>query len=291
MRKIVDSNFLRSSELRSYLTASQQNMAVLTDYAAMEAYKGDTLVSIYNSMSILSEFPTQVLVLKSTLVTCGLSGREAGLQKRFIDAHQTKGFGIYCRNLEAAKAGNVALQRQLLELGREAMQHLDERMLSDAGTFPSAVEHIAATYTKEELVALRTAAPYSDEMIKKLIMCVLHAALEMFRSHPRVQKLPHRNEMPNTFIFHAALYAYLLALDWIAVAGAQGAKGVNVKNIRNDMVDVNFAAYGTFFDDLLSCDGKTQRIYGKARLVLARVFGCQVSGLTKDQKYRSRIIS
>jgi hypothetical protein len=45
MRKIVDSNFMQREELRSYLATSTENYAVLTDYAAMEAYKGDTLAS------------------------------------------------------------------------------------------------------------------------------------------------------------------------------------------------------------------------------------------------------
>ena len=279
MRKVVDSNYLRNPGLRAYLSASQHNMAVLTDYASMEAYKGDTLISIYNSMAILAEFPSQVLVLKNTLVACGLTGRGAGLQRRFIDEAQTRDFGTYCRHLAVAKAGNVRLQRQLLDFGQEATQHLEKRMLADAGTFPEVIELIAANYTKEELVALRTAAPYSDAMVKKFITSVLQVSLTMFQSHPRVQNIPNRKEVPNTFVFRAALCAYLLALDWIAMAGPQGAKGASVKRLRNDIVDVNFAAYATYFDGLLSCDGKTRRIHDQARLFLAKVSGCHISGL------------
>jgi hypothetical protein len=256
-------------------------MAVLTDYAAMEAYKGDTLVSIYNSMSILSEFPKQVVVLKNTLVVCGLSGRGSGLQQRLIDTGQTKDFGAYCRNLARAKSGDSRLQGQLLALSRDATQHLEERMLADAYALPTAIEHIAGTYTPAELIALRTVAPYSAQMIRKAIASVLHIALDMFQNHPRVRSLPERDEMPNTFIFRAALCAYLLALDWISVAGAQGAKSASPKTIRNDMVDVNFAAYGTFFDGLLSGDVKVQRIHLEARVFLAAVFGCHISGVER----------
>ena len=258
MRKVVDSNYLRNPGLRAYLSASQHNMAVLTDYASMEAYKGDTLISIYNSMAILAEFPSQVLVLNEA---------------------QTRDFGTYCRHLAVAKAGNVRLQRQLLDFGQEATQHLEKRMLADAGTFPEVIELIAANYTKEELVALRTAAPYSDAMVKKFITSVLQVSLTMFQSHPRVQNIPNRKEVPNTFVFRAALCAYLLALDWIAMAGPQGAKGASLKRLRNDIVDVNFAAYATYFDGLLSCDGKTRRIHDQARLFLAKVSGCHISGL------------
>ena len=192
MRKVVDSNFLRSPELRAYLAASQSNVAVLTDYAAMEAYKGNTLVSIQNSMAILAEFPAQVLVLKNTLVACGLNGRPAGLQRRFIDDSQTKGFATYCHRLAAARAGDRRMQARLLELGEDATYHLEERMLVDAKTLPAVIEMVASTYATDELAALRKAEPYSDEMIKRLITSVLQISLTMFRNHPRVQQFPVR---------------------------------------------------------------------------------------------------
>jgi hypothetical protein len=53
---VVDSNYLQSQALRDYLSASTDNYAVLTDYAAMEAFKGDPQV-IYRSMEILAERP------------------------------------------------------------------------------------------------------------------------------------------------------------------------------------------------------------------------------------------
>lgn len=277
MRKVVDSNYLRKPELREYLSKSKANVAVLTDYAAMEAYKGDTLVSIYNSMSVLAEFSEQVIILKNTLITCGLNGRGGGLQKRLIDTSQTKEFRLYCERLAAAKAGNTALQRQLLDLGQEATRHL-ERMLSDAEVLPTVIEDIARAHTVDELRILRTGAPYSDEMVKKLMTAVLHTAATMFEGHPSVPARPDREDLPNTYIFRAALCAYLLTLDWISVGGATAARGANATTIRNDMVDVNFAAYATFFDGLLSSDEKVQRIHAEARLFLAAVFGCHISG-------------
>jgi hypothetical protein len=60
-------------------------MAVLTDYAAMEAHKDDTLEMLYRSMGIVAEFPKQVIVLKGTQAVCALSGRASGLQRRMID--------------------------------------------------------------------------------------------------------------------------------------------------------------------------------------------------------------
>jgi hypothetical protein len=66
MRKIVDRNYLQSPKLRDYLAAWRKHRVVLTDYAAMEAFKGDALVNIASATEILREFPKQVVVLKST---------------------------------------------------------------------------------------------------------------------------------------------------------------------------------------------------------------------------------
>ena len=65
-RKVVDTNCLQSEVLRAYLSASADNYAVLTDYAAMEAYKSDTLKSIYCSMELLAQHPKQVIILKGS---------------------------------------------------------------------------------------------------------------------------------------------------------------------------------------------------------------------------------
>jgi hypothetical protein len=113
---VVDSNALQSPMLRDYLSKSINNFAVLTDYASMEAYKGNTLVSIFRSMALLSDFPRQVIVLKTTDVVCGLSGRRAGLHRRLIDHEQTRDFPKYCDRLLAAKLGDVPLREQLRHL-------------------------------------------------------------------------------------------------------------------------------------------------------------------------------
>lgn len=275
MRKVVDSNYLQGPKLRDYLSMSKSNIALLTDYAAMEAYKGDTLTSIYKSMSVLAEYPNQVVILKNTVVACGLNGNGVELQSHLIDISQTRQFGSYCNSLAAAKSGNIKLQLQLLEFGKDATQHLEERMLVDAQTMSRAFDEIANTYTKDELRSICSGDWFSgEEMIKKLMKNVLGTASEMFKNHPNVERLPKQEDLPDSFIFRAALCANLLALDWISVGGAHGAK---LSKIRNDMVDVNFATFATYYDGLLSNDSKAQRIHILARRLLSAAFGCNIS--------------
>ena len=172
MRKVVDSNFMQREELWSYLAASTENYAVLTDYAAMEAYKGDTLASIFHSMEIVAGYPKQVIVLKATSIVCQLTGREAASQEYLIDKSQTREFPEYCHHLIAAKRGDRFLQQQLLEHGREATTHM-ERWLQDMATLSSGFEQmmtfISKTHSPAELKILRRHESYTPEMREKLI--------------------------------------------------------------------------------------------------------------------------
>lgn len=262
MRKVVDSNFLASDMLRAYLSKSTRNYVVLTDYAAMEAYKGNTLASIYPSMEILAQFPKQVIVLKNTLVVCGLKGRRAGLQKRLIDADQTKDFSTFCKALIRAKNGDSFIEKQLLENGREADLQMG-RMLADAVRMPAIVEEVSKIFTEKELKIIRSGncmpESYTPELRTKIVGGVLQLASQMFKDHPKTGKFPERREITNIFIFRVALCAYILALRYIS-------KGNPIKpeKILNDLVDINFAAFATYFDGILTEDKKLNGIYQAA---------------------------
>ena len=89
--------------------------------------------------------------------------------------------------------------------------------------------------------------------------------------HPTVSKIPNGEEAPNTYIFRMALCMHVWGHRWISVGGAGKTK---VEKIRNDLIDVSFAAYATFFDGILSSDKKVKYIYGVAAWLLKNVCGC-----------------
>lgn len=246
------------------------NHAVLVDYLAMEAHQGDTRETIHDRMAILSEFPDQVIVLKGTLVVCGLSGRRAGLQRRMIDQNQTLGFGTYIRQLKDANQGNASYLRQLRKLGIEAMEHMD-RILGEARPMGEIFSKIAQRFTKEERAIARSREPFTGKMIDKIALAVLDLSLLLLRRHPNVRRLPSQNELPNTFIFRMSLCMYLLALRW-AVMG--GAKDAAPKTLRNDLVDMIIATYATYFDGILSQDEKVLDVHQEARVLLVGLFHC-----------------
>lgn len=264
MRKVIDSNYLQDPRLRSYLRKSSQHFVVLTDYLAMEAYKGNTFSTIYRSMEILAEFPTQVIVLKGTGVISAQVGRAAGLQRRLIDQRQTNDFGSFCKHLRLAQDGNANYQKSILEYGRDATTHMDT-ILADSADLPGVFDEIAVHYSQSELKILRSGSDYTSTILEKSVRSIMLLAASLFSKHPNVQSLPEFCDLPNTFIFRFSLCAYLLSLNWISVGGA---KKVKPERIRNDIVDMNFAAYATYFDGLLTADNKLFEIFLEANIYL-----------------------
>jgi hypothetical protein len=229
-RMVVDSNFLQRNELREYLSAAPGNNAVLTDYAAIEAYKGDTLKSIYRSMEILTAFPKQVIVLKGTQVICGLTGRAAAARESLIDKTQTREFSDYCRALLAAKNGDPSFQQELLEHGREASAHMD-RVLLDMPSLSSSFVAMAKAYTPAELKYLRERADSSSELRTKLVQNVVGLATQLFANLCFAMQ-PRGARMRDAFLFRYALCTHMLI-----VKASAGTPKTNREKLRNDMVE------------------------------------------------------
>jgi hypothetical protein len=145
-----------------------------------------------------------------------------------------------------------------------------ERMLTDARGMPGALDGIAQTYSPEELRQLRRPdAPYTEALVEKTHRHVMTMAAMMLADHPAVTSFPDAKEAPDRFIFRLALCMLLLALRWISVGGATN---VSPQRIRNDLVDINFAAFATYFDGLLTADDKLASIYQEATIWLERFF-------------------
>jgi len=269
---------LRDSALADYLRSSPSNLAVLTDYAAMEVYKANSVEALRRSMGILSQYPNQVLILKGTQALCGINARAAGLQRRMVDEHQTRDFKHLCRLLPHVSDDQI--RDQFNELAHSAAAQMD-RMLVDAKTTAEAIEKIQEAYAATELLVIRRDEPYTEEMIRKLMTHVSELARNLIQRHPRARKFRKGAEEPrNNFLFRVALCAYLLALRWIAVGGAHSA---SPEKIRNDMVDVNFAACATYFDGLLSSDKKLLSICDEAIVWLDLIFVPVVSSARKKK--------
>jgi len=267
MKHVVDSNFLQCEALRAYLSKSLRHYVVMTDYAFMEAYKAATLDMLYRSMEILSQYPKQVIVLKGTQTVRLLSGRPSHLQRRLVDVNGTRAFSEFCRHLAAARCGNQELEAQLLYRARAARVQMN-RIDGGAQEFGPVLDLITNLFSDSEQKIIRTGSPYTEVMGETMVNHILSMAAMLCKRHAPKIKSPSATEIRNMYLFRVALCVHLLAHRWMSVGGVGEA---TTEKIRNDLIDVSFAAYATYFDGILSSDKKVNDIYGKAVWLLNNV--------------------
>lgn len=264
LRVVVDSNSLTSDFLRDFLSLSREHMAVLTDYAYMEAYKGDDPVhSIKRSMAILREFPDQVLVLKGTKAVGALDASYPGMADRMLVPKREGSFHETAKGLEQLERGLPGVVRQVRAHGEAANEQM-KRVLADAEGIKDALVELGNLFSVDELRRLRTRQSYKSETGRKLFWIAKELSDRLVDYHPAQLHRPSRKARPNAFLYRYAMVCTLYLMDWLR----HGAMPKKADRFRNDLVDLNFATYGTYFNGVMTEDAKLTRYHGELRYVL-----------------------
>lgn len=260
---VIDSNRMASNELHAFLSHSPANRAVLTDYAAMEAFKGDTIVSITASWAVLRLFPKQVLALKGTRHSTIVSPEAPGMCKRMVSKSETKGVLSFSELLDRAAGGDPFIQRQLLQRGQWADAHL-QKMLEEAASINVSIAEFTAMFSPSELKRIRTNDLWTEDMGEKFRKLTEESTLTSFTKHPDKPLIPKSKHLINHFLYRYTL-TYLIYMLRLVEKGALSRK---VERARNDVVDIMFATYATYFNGLMSGDDEASTIHLIARTIL-----------------------
>lgn len=270
-RMIVDKNMLEdpkglgdSHPLRAWLASSKDHIAVVTDYGQLEMLKGNAVKNILKSTELLAEFPKQVHILKPITEVSALKGKKKAMKHRMTSGGGTRSFRKWCSKRARAAAGDKKFEERILKGGEQAATQLAD-MLGNMQGFADNIQDATASFTNEELGVLRRGEAPTDAIILKVFNGTLNLADKFFLLHPEITKQPKVHEVPHTFIFRFALCAYLHALHWRVQGGAAARLP---EKMRNDVIDVTYAAYGLCFDGVFSDDELVKELYGKGRAML-----------------------
>lgn len=264
MKMIIDANYFSAQALAAYLEAGPQNVVVFTDFACMESYGGhagnrgdNALVSIAESLKIVSRHPAQVLVLKSIGEIVRLQGGYPhATQDDFVDPLQSAEFAQFCSQVERARATGSGA-RPVFEHGHAAAKYIGGAMLEDARSFPEWFEWVRKELGPDYIRRLRTDIP-KDGDLGKITRCVLQRAAAGFMEHPDRPRRPRRSQLfRQTMIFRFALAHFALA-EWFL---SRGGPLPGPERLRNDLVDMTYVAAATFFDGLLTAEPKVKEIH------------------------------
>jgi hypothetical protein len=267
MKKVVDANALRSPELLTYLQASSQNKIVLTDYLSMESFKGNSEINIRKSLEVIRGFSKQVIVLKTTGEISLLRPKKKGLHKRFIDEKQTQGFEHYWRAIFGPQSLEVSAD--IKSKGATANAHL-EKMLIETKSVREGISALISSYKESDLKDLRSGIPISKDFSDRIRKDILMTTMIFFKNFGyKREDLSGWPEITYSYPFRYAVCGYVLALKWIADSGHTA---VAAEKLRNDCVDMTYAAHATFFDGLITNDKKAFELYRLANWMLLNVF-------------------
>jgi len=257
MKKVVDINYLQKPELEDYLAKSRDNYVVLTDYASMEIFKCNALKNLACKMKIVSQYPNQVIVLKGLREIISLTLIPSKLPQSLIDYKQTVGFSMFCENTKSACEGDKLLSREVLSRESSASRNLDEKMQYHQNIV-GGIKGLAKSYDPSHLKALRKGNELHPDFMKSITKNIRLVTQFLMEKHPDVEVLPEFEYLRNSYVFRFATCTHFLSLRWIKDGGIEQ---VAPEKLRNDVVDMSYATYATYFDGLLSLDKKLNDIY------------------------------
>ncbi len=83
--------------------------------------------------------------------------------------------------------------------------------MADAANIPEAIGELTNFFTDAELKIIRTGLPFSEKLALKIRENIAELAKNLFSQHPHPPVVRSLDEVPNTFLFRAALCSILWA--------------------------------------------------------------------------------
>lgn len=269
---LADSNALRHVGLKAYLQASRDHAIALSDLTLVEMRKSKALATSRESVRIAAQFPTQLFVLRRTdqildeNVTC-----EAATHALF-DYDETIQFAALCRRLQTLPPPPGLAE----EMGEhEANARLIMSRLADqVAELEPGLVNAARDFTQAELTQIRTVQHIEDSTRRKLLNLLKQTtgSFILQNQYPGRRAPMLLRDAMGLFAFRYSLCMLLYYMEWVRVGRTVGKK---LPRRVNDVVDMQIAAMGTFFNGVLSADDNLQIVSNTARGVL-RGFGAYV---------------
>ncbi len=271
---IADSNALRHPGLEQFLTASHNNAVCLSDWTLTEMRKRDALGTSRDSLKFVFRYPHQCFALRRTdLVLEDQIGDQTSAEG-LIDARAT----IELRQLSKALWQIPPphwLKSEMEGLERDAVE-LIARLSADIETWEDEMVDAVAVFSRAEVSLLRSpkTGTIPPETMHKVIDLLLHTTRDfMIRNQQRGGTEPIKVSVAmSMFAFRYSLCILLYTLGWVRT-GSQSSPSLDKR--VNDVIDLQLATVGTFFNGVLSRDAKLQEVSEAARHLL-RLWGAYV---------------
>lgn len=269
---LADSNALRHPGLKAYLKASRDHAIALSDLTLVEMRKTNALSTSRRSLQIVAQYPHQSYAVRRTDEMLGENITSADQTHTLFDHEGTFYLTGLARRLLTLPPP-VGLAEEMAE-HEENARLIMERLTEEVTALEPGLVAAAEDFTEGELRQIRTMKDVTDSARWKLLDLLKETTGSfILRNQEPGRRAPMllRDTM-GMFAFRYSLCTLLYYMEWVRI-GRQTGKKLPLR--VNDVVDMQLAAMGTFFNGVLSADENLQIISNTARGVL-RGFGAYV---------------
>ncbi|QQM29628.1 hypothetical protein JET14_15125 [Martelella lutilitoris] len=270
-RLVIDSNMLQSEYLRHFLDTSSTNFAVLPDFAWFEIYKQRSIEAVASALSVIGDFPEQIVVLKSGRDIAEIDPRMPAMLPLMQYGDAADSIREMVNILNGPSRNEPAIRDQLDRLWDGAVNSLPGMLEGAQDIMTSLPEMSEQMFKAQHLRIIRQNSRFTPEMFSS-IFGAADQIWETLSDGGRHRSAPSAFDEHKT---HTYLYRYALALViyllWWIRNGNQPQK--RLERTRNDLIDLSFAVYGTYYEGLMTSDKKAGWMYENLRLALGAVEG------------------
>jgi len=263
---VADKNYLEHPSLELFLREDAGNKVLLHDFSAIESLAGNPLKNLCRTLSIVSKFPDQVLILKNSRTLLAMGAIRPEFRFEMVDWPQTRSFGEYCEDVQKAEAGDELRRAAVAAHARDASEHL-AKMLTIVPLMTDLIGRLAATTDPGVIVARRKGdIAMPGEGGAKLI----HEAFDIasaIAERGNAPRVPLEiDEAAQHYVLRFAVALRLFALRW-AEAGSD-VRDARPELLRNDFVDLIYITCATYWDDFLTSEKKMAHIYSETSFLV-----------------------
>lgn len=269
---LADTNALRHPGLEAYLQASRDHAIAMSDLMLVEMRKTKALSTSRESLQIVAYYPQQSYVLRRTHEMLGEKITSAEQSHVLFDYEATAHLTDLSRRLLTLPPP-AGLVKEMAQLEADA-QLIVARLTEEVAALEPGLVSAAQDFTPAELTQIRTMKGVTDGTRRKLLDLLKETTGRFILQNQepgRRAPMLLRDTM-GQFAFRYSLCMLLYYMEWVRI-GRQTGKKLPLR--VNDVVDMQVAAMGTYFNGVLSADRNLQIVSNTARGVL-RGFGAYV---------------
>lgn len=268
-RYVIDTNSLTTKDLVSYLAASKDHFAVISEATLIELHKIEAAAVARDVLRIPCLFPRQVILLRDEVDLVEMDGTTPRLVRRLIDESQTANFPAYCSTIIQPPLDEVTAAH-FARMEAQSKAYMDE-FTGRATNIFNLFRAAEGRFDAKDVSHLRKRRSYPIELQTKLIEMAFAVRCLLIRNDAEARTFPTETRKAiNTYLFRYSLFVALYFARWIK---ANRTDMTNEQKIANQLMDMKIGAIATFFDGLLTSDAVLSDTYEEAVFVSGSLGG------------------